>query len=126
MLSVTGCDQQNHISIEKKNQIIAEVKERLAGYPEALKRNDLDWFKNFLSKEDFAVSFDGYVSTDYDKWIKEHVPTDIKTVLYFNLTNDHAEVLTNNIVSYTANFDWGVVTVKKRQFSFTGICALFI
>lgn len=120
LLVVTGCNRQTHISSKEKVQIIKEIKERLAGYPEALKRNDLAWFNNFWSKENFAIAIDGYVATDYDKWFKEHVPTDIQKVLYFNFTNGHAEILTNNIVSYTTNFDWGVVTIKNDTFHSRG------
>ena len=113
---LTCCSQQDSISDTRKVEITEEIKVLMDGYPEAVKRHDLDWFSKFWSNEkDFVFAVDGQVITNYDEWFKMYYSDglkNLKEILHFDWSNGHATIFSENTVSYATNFDWGMVAVS--------------
>ena len=116
ILFLGGCTQNSDSSEEERAELIREIKQLLDEYPEAVKRKDLEWFSNFWSNEnDFVFAFDGKVHTEYDKWFNSYYRdglSNLKELTHFEWSNPSVTVLAKNLVSYTTNFDWRMVTVS--------------
>jgi ketosteroid isomerase-like protein len=129
ILFMGGCTQNNYSSEEEKAALISEIKQLLDEYPEAVKRKDLDWFSSFWSNEkDFVFAFDGHVHTDYDKWFSDYYReglSNLKVLTHFEWSNPSVAVLDKNLVSYTTNFNWRMVTVSGDTVKSNG-SALYI
>ncbi len=112
LVSLCGCNEHETIPEEKQRALIHEVEQRLLGYQDATKRGDLEWFRNFYSKEhDFAFASDGELLTDYaafESGTKEAI-ANTKELLTFKLSNSRAHVISENAVSYATNFEWQIV-----------------
>jgi hypothetical protein len=107
-----GCSKQETIPEKKQRALIQEIEQRLDAYPEALKRGDIEWFKDFWSGEaDFAFASDGELVTDYaafEKGTKEAI-ANTKQLLLFQLSNSRGHVISENAVSYATNFEWQII-----------------
>ena len=112
----SGCEHNAHDSSQAVAASMEEVKQIVAGYPEAVRQKDLEWFSNFWSNEkDFVFAFDGQISNDYDQWFNTYYReglSGLKRVLRFNFSNGHASALSDHIITYATNFDWAVITVS--------------
>jgi len=111
-----SCSDRDTISDTEKILITKEIEEILNGYPEAFKRQDLDWYQNFWFKDkDFVMAGDGKIEANYDSAITKRYReafSNFKGVLYFKWSNGHSHVINKNAVSYTTNFDWRFLTVS--------------
>ena len=57
---LAGCSNPAPVSENEKLEITGEIEELLSGYPDAVKRKDLDWYHNFWYKDkDFVIAGDG-------------------------------------------------------------------
>ena len=118
VLTLYGCqDVPAELTEQKKNAIVTEIKERLAGYHEAVKRKDVEWFREFWANEkEFAAALDGDLSTDYQSWFEknyvEALPG-IKEVLYLKFADGKAGIVNEDAVTYATSFDWGMITTTN-------------
>jgi ketosteroid isomerase-like protein len=115
-LLFAGCNGDHslgsHGLTEKlKGQIELEIRQRVDDYFQA---KDVEAMLSFWSdSEDFIHAGDGRIYGGYEKWsnwIKNwNREGNIDQVLYFNRSDIHVVVLSEDAAAYTMNFEWSFV-----------------
>lgn len=118
MLTLYACQNApTELTQEQKNAIVAEIKDRLNGYSDALGKKDVEWFREFWANDHgFAMALDGDLITDYEPWFEKDYAKalpGIKEILHFKFGDGNAAILSQNAVSYATTFEWGMITTAN-------------
>lgn len=101
------------INEAERASIAAAIEQRVDGYFEAARRQDVQWLLGFWANiPEFVIAGDGEVKVGYEDGIA--TPTrqwfaGLKTVLVSEHMNGHAYVLARDAASYTTEFRWSIV-----------------
>ena len=96
------------MSQEERQNVVAEIHERLDSYADAVTRLDIDAMLSFwMDSEEFVFAGDGVILGGYDEWtsLMSQRSGETEQWLHFNFHNVKVVVLSRNAASATVELD---------------------